>query len=180
MSLSLGMLVADPLTAIDVRPLYPNTPQHPHVTLAWGVGQGKYQEFEKEIASVFLAEECWSDRIQAVRCQLQLGIPFELEIPHLTVSWIDGTKPVESTEMLRRKHQSTPMGVLIPCQIKWVALRDGAAVWRQKALAAIERTSSMYEAARSLGVARSTLRSRFENLPSEHPDKARYFKAKHR
>jgi hypothetical protein len=177
MDVPLGILWAEPLSPLPTQPLHSNVVAVPHVTLAWGVEPGKY-DVEGVVTSIYFESDCWNDRTQAVTCQLQLGIPFELAIPHLTVSWIDDTRPVESTEMLRRKHKSKPMEVLTPCQIKWIAFPDSAAIWRQKALGAIEQSNSMYEAARALGVPRSTLRSRFENLPGEHPDRVRYFTEK--
>lgn len=169
----LGILWAEPMDAIAIQSRYSNTPEKPHVTLAWGVPRAKYDVIGLT-TSIYLDAECWSDRIQAVRCTLQAGIPFELEIPHLTVSWVDGVAPRESTAMLQRVHDQQPIEQILPCKIEWVPLQDSAVAWRIKALEAIAHHSSVYKAAEALGVARTTLSSRFNKLPKGHPDRVAY------
>lgn len=170
----LGILWAEPLEPLPVQPIYPNTPASPHVTLAFAVTREAYDIIGLP-TSIWFQSECWNDRIQAIRCQLQHGIPFELSIPHLTVSWIDGVEPVESTKMLQFEHQSRALGdLLIPCEIKWVELEDSARAWRSKALAAISQHTSINSACESLGLPRSTVQGWFKDLPSDHPDRLRY------
>jgi hypothetical protein len=153
-------------------PTFPNTPKTPHVTLAWGIPQNKYDLGEE--VSIYLDSECWSDRIQAIRCQLPEGIPFEGKIPHITLSWVDGAKPIESAEMLIRKHRSTPIQTSITGVITWEPLADSAIAWRIKVLEALQEHKSSNRAAKALGIGATTIRRMFDTLPVDHRDRVAY------
>jgi hypothetical protein len=173
--IDLGILwaVVD-LHAVPYMPRYPNRAETPHLTLAWGVPRAKYARAEGSNPWIRLDAECWSDRLQAIRCQLREGIPFEGKIPHITLSWVDGAKPVESAEMLTREHRSRPIGVSVPGRIEWVPLQDSAVAWRIKSLEAIEANGSVNKAAQSLGIGASTMRGWFKKLGEDHPDRVAY------
>lgn len=176
MSNPLGILWAEPQEALGVLPKFPNTPKTPHITLAWGVTEAKYAEVLGLTTSVHFQDECWNNQIQAVRCVLQPGIPFEHEIPHCTISWVDGGKPLESTAMLQRDHSSESLDLIVPCEIQWVELKDSVGAYRQKILGLMTSGQSLNKACAELKLPPSTARGWFTRLPSEHQDLVQYQK----
>lgn len=95
----------------DVK--YNNIP-HSHVTLQFGV------ELTPELrgligkkTSVKVIADCWSDRIQAYKVALESDVVGMCRnaIPHMTLSFQDGVKPVESNAMLSADHSESPLDI---------------------------------------------------------------------
>ena len=168
----LGIFQAIPLELPAVTPRFDRRPDRPHVTLAWGVPEKKYDVAEP-VTSIYFDAECWDDRIQAIRCQLQAGIPFESHIPHCTISWAAGVKPVEATKMLQCEHQGAPVGQWVDCTLIWVPLIDSVRAYRQKILKLLAH-QSMGAACEQLELKPSTARGWFKRLPEDDPDRVLY------
>lgn len=73
----------------------------PHVTLAYGVSAEQYADFIGRQVPIMLTGVAHSERVQAVAVELPEGIPFAgNHLPHITVSFADGVKPVEAGAFL--------------------------------------------------------------------------------
>ena len=97
--------------------LFPNRPNHVHVTLQFGVSREDVPEAVLgRLFPVTFVANCYNDRIQALRVEL----PEEVhqlcnnEHPNMTVSMADGVRPVESNAMLAGEHVSEPASFELP------------------------------------------------------------------
>jgi hypothetical protein len=87
-----------------VCPIFDQAAEHFHVTLRFGV-------FENEIPDGILGrtftvratENCFGDRIHALRVELPNGVRGVClnKHPHMTISMLPGVRPVESNVMLQ-------------------------------------------------------------------------------
>jgi hypothetical protein len=89
----------------QIKPIYPNGNPH-HITLVFGTEEHIFKNVIGKRVFVLAYENCWNDRIQAVRVQLPNDIPCVNRHPHITVSYAPGVEPKESNIMLASEHQS--------------------------------------------------------------------------
>jgi hypothetical protein len=80
----------------QIKPIYPNGNPH-HITLVFGTEEYIFKNVIGKKVFVLAYENCWNDRIQAVRVNRH---------PHITVSYAPGVEPKESNIMLASEHQS--------------------------------------------------------------------------
>lgn len=81
-----------------------------HVTLRYGIE--KTPEVEQLLGQEFTAvayANCWNAQIQAARVLLSESVPCDNKHPHVTISCLERTRPVESNVMLDSLHE---VGVL--------------------------------------------------------------------
>ncbi|MFM6728044.1 MAG: hypothetical protein ACKPJF_27080 [Dolichospermum sp.] len=94
------------LSQLDIPKRYPNwTPNN--ITLKYGVERKDWEHWEGWKFSTKTRFEAWNGNIQAVSLNHpDLGEDIKIKSPHITVSWCDGIKPVESNAMLQAKFDS--------------------------------------------------------------------------
>ena len=103
-----GILWAVLLSPLDIPKRYPNGEPH-HITLKYGVEREDWKHWEGWRFSTKTRFEAWNGNIQAVAMNhpnLGEDIDSEIKNPHITISWCDGIKPVESNAMLEGKFDS--------------------------------------------------------------------------
>jgi hypothetical protein len=85
------------------QPMYSLTPDTSHVTLGYNVDRDAFEDSEGLVFSAPAVAHCWSDRAQCLRIILPAGIPWlgKDKIPHLTLSWPQGSAAVQSGLMLQ-------------------------------------------------------------------------------
>ncbi|MFM6872498.1 MAG: hypothetical protein ACKPKQ_21320 [Dolichospermum sp.] len=101
-----GILWAVLLSHLDIPKRYPNGSPH-HITLKYGVERKDWEHWEGWKFSTKTSFEDWKVNIQAVSINHPyLGEDIKIKSPHITVSWCDGIKPVESNAMLENSFDS--------------------------------------------------------------------------
>ncbi|MFM6255321.1 MAG: hypothetical protein ACKPEQ_40365 [Dolichospermum sp.] len=100
-----GILWAVLLSPLDIPKRYPNGSPH-HITLKYGVEREDYFHWEGWKFSTKTRFEAWNGNIQAVVVDHPDIGDIKVKNPHITVSWCDGIKPVESNAMLQAKFDS--------------------------------------------------------------------------
>lgn len=87
---------------------FDNLAKHFHVTLQFGVDlTPEIQKLLGEAVEVQVVANCFNDRIQALRIELPGNVKAMCNnaVPHMTISMVDGVKPVESNDMLSGEHE---------------------------------------------------------------------------
>lgn len=95
--------------------IYPEGSPH-HVTLIFGEERHKYESYIGQKILLNVYQECWDERIQALRVLLPGGFPCNNDHPHITVSYC---KPVESNTMLLNPQHSRFVNFTLPATIDW-------------------------------------------------------------
>lgn len=99
--------------------------RHLHVTLLYGVTRRCWDEWIGRRVSIALIAECWNDRIQAAK--VLLPDPYAAiatnPVPHLTLSHLNGVKPVESNQMLSLPHHEAILDVSVETVVAFRPLR---------------------------------------------------------
>lgn len=121
-----GILWAEPLQPITLPPLFDCHP-HQYITLAYDVAQSKYADSIGVIFSAPAVSIAHNDLAECLRFILPAGIPFEMEHPHLTLSFPQGSAPVQSRIMLgsadfREVHFTEP--VIVAFQVEFKAFEQ--------------------------------------------------------
>lgn len=81
-----------------------------HVTLQHLIERDAVADLIGLPITVGILEECWNDRIQALKVVLPTWLPCQIPHPHISVSWIKEAHPVESNMMLAEEHESASTG----------------------------------------------------------------------
>jgi hypothetical protein len=119
-----GILQAVLISQLPVQPLFNNTQQH-HITLAYGVDREPYNDLIGLPVTVAVVEICSNESIQAAQVILPNWIPCKNPIPHITISWIDGSAPIRANEMLQGEYLSEAPSVDHgSCIIEWLEWGD--------------------------------------------------------
>lgn len=115
-----GILWAVITKPVTINRRFPVGEPH-HITLRFGVEREDVQQYEGREFVAYIIEECWNEKIQALKVILPTSIPHDSDrIPHITVSRADGVEPVESNLMLDQCHQSQKFELFIPCRIEFL------------------------------------------------------------
>jgi hypothetical protein len=101
-----GILWAVIQDNLQVNSLYDCGKPH-HITLMFGVDRSDVEQYIGLSFNAVSIANCWNDNIQAILFELPNIIPFTGQYPHVTVSYTEGTKPVESNNMLCGEYNST-------------------------------------------------------------------------
>lgn len=114
-----GILWAIPIERPAVLPRYKLGSPH-HITLQYGVEREYWEHLIGLPITVGVIEECWNDRIQALRIALPTWVACQIPNPHISVSWILDAAPVAANAMLNESHESAPVDFeAIHCLIEW-------------------------------------------------------------
>jgi hypothetical protein len=87
-----------------VHPIFSQAAEHFHVTLQFGVVENEIPDgILGRTFTVRATENCFGDRIHALRVELPNGIRGVClnKHPHMTISMLSGVRPVESNVMLQ-------------------------------------------------------------------------------
>jgi hypothetical protein len=87
-----------------VHPIFSQAAEHFHVTLQFGVVENEIPDgILGRTFTVRATENCFNDRIHALRVELPSGIRSVClnKNPHMTISMLPGVRPVESNVMLQ-------------------------------------------------------------------------------
>ncbi|QLE46442.1 hypothetical protein FD723_40230 (plasmid) [Nostoc sp. C052] len=90
-------------SGVNVKRRYPCGQPH-HITLRYGVAYQDYRDLIGKQFQAIATHLCWNDRTEAIAVQLPEWVPCSIVYPHITVSWVDGAKPIEANEMLATKY----------------------------------------------------------------------------
>jgi hypothetical protein len=86
------------------QPMYERTPHPQHITLAYNIDEHSVHADSTGIVfSAPVVSQCWNDRTQCLKVILPTGIPWawgQEKTPHITLSWPQGSAPVQSSLML--------------------------------------------------------------------------------
>lgn len=102
--------------AAPVTPLYDHLAKHFHITLQFGVElTPEIQEMLGEKVDIQVVADCHNERIQALRIELpdEVRAMCNNAIPHMTISMVEGVKPVESNDMLSEEHEEVAVSTVI-------------------------------------------------------------------
>ena len=114
-----GILWGVLITPINVERRYPCGEPH-HITLQYGVEKSRWAKFLGKEFEAHAILEAWNSRIQAVVIQLPDFIPCSNTNPHISVSWEQGIKPVESNAMLAGKHDCKKISKKLKFKIEFL------------------------------------------------------------
>lgn len=116
-------LVPQDQSALPVEPRFPQLAQHLHVTLQYNVAFTKGVLSLLDVGEVFVEvfENCWNDKIQALRVKLPDNLRFvcQNEDPYITVSMREGVRPVMSNVMLGTEHHSEPVSSSLSFKVEF-------------------------------------------------------------
>lgn len=103
-----------------VQPLFEVPPKHYHVTLQFNTGLTlEIQKLLGKEVEVHVVSNCHNDSIQALLVSLPEDIKglCKNENPYMTVSMVEGVRPVESNNMLAENHISEPLSLTMRLRI---------------------------------------------------------------
>jgi len=107
-----GILWLSVNSNLTVQPRFATRPNHLHVTLQYGVQMtDDIQSLLGREVQALLLSDCWNEQIQAVTVKLPSDVKAlcKNRYPHITVSMVEGVKPVASNEMLSSSHNHLPV-----------------------------------------------------------------------
>lgn len=114
-----GILWGVVINRLNIKRIYSNGNPH-HVTLQYGAYRGDWEQWiGKEFTATAVAH-CHNEKIQAVKLALPSDIPCENVNPHITVSWVQGSSPVESNYMLLNPQEEEPVSYPVSCSIEFL------------------------------------------------------------
>lgn len=85
--------------------------RHFHVTLQFGVERQDVEHLIGQTVRVRCIELCHNGSIEAIRVVLPEGVECGNAHPHMTLSHVEGVRPVESNAMLAAEHEAVPLGL---------------------------------------------------------------------
>jgi hypothetical protein len=99
--------IPNPQKPILIGHLYSKDTPPLHITLQYGVQRADWAWLIGREFTAVIVQQCWNDRVQALRVFLPEGIPCCNLHPHITVSWVEGAEPAEANEMLADESGAT-------------------------------------------------------------------------
>ena len=108
--------------------IHSNPARHFHVTLQFGVDlTPAIQDMLGEEVEVVAVADCSNDRVQALRVILpdEVAQLCSNEHPHMTISTVDGAKPVESNDMLAGEHSCTEVNIPLTLRFEFFQFDRG-------------------------------------------------------